>query len=329
MSSNLPSTDTNNKRVFDFGIGTYDAPLDSSSNNDDELPGKSTPTETTFFDLEYYLNYPSSETNLLSTSVLPGDPNRPSPGPSPESFTKDVVADSLPSDEKNPSARSDYYDEKIIGSPIMKNSIPDIWPAEDTGAYVSHTELPEPSSNEKSIDNYLNSLGNSWSGLVIEDMSDPRGFPSEDFSEQVNYIKSDGEIQPNGYTMLSTTKVATNIPLVKELSTEFIKEHGKKNIVKRHILHFLQEKNLPQYLSSDIIRFLKHEHDIFIPDVLDSFPVITASSDPSNKIWLHTIWNDLIDMEIENLHVPAVSAQLRTCVANIAKAIALLESSHG
>ena len=118
-------------------------------------------------------------------------------------------------------------------------------------------------------------------------------------------------------------RIATNIELVRDLTKEFMKEYGKTNIVKRSVLAFLQSKNLPQYLSSDIIRCMKHDHKIVIPDVLDTFPLSENASENVRR--LASVHERLVDLSIDNITNPEVSSTLRRCAADMAQAIAKIE----
>lgn len=346
VPTQLPSDDSRSKSVKDFGIGTYDSPSDDTKLEGEDVEerqpaGKSLPdaggTEVPTF--ETYVSYPITDyKGIHAKSMVPGDEDIPPSGP-PEDKTKDIVADSdLPSDEDNPSARSDYYDRMTMGKDIE-----DIWADEDSGSY-SMTQpkddiwyddqddtvadsLPTVNKNENGLDNFLGALGNLWSGFTVEDNTESMGFPSQDFSEQADFM-SDG-LQPFGYNKMSTDmnydkpRVATNIELVKSLTKDFIKKYGKKNIVKRHVLAFLQEEGHPQYLSSDIVRCLKHNHKVTIPDVLDTFPFKKEASEGHNKI--SNIWEKLVDLEVRYVTKPEVANEIRKCAADMAHVMAGLE----
>jgi len=256
--------------------------------------------------------------------------------------TSDIHHSELPNDGDNPSARSDYYDTMMPGhaGSTRKSFTSDyLAPTEDMGAYAGeskdseNSELPVPMKNDETMDDWLQSLGNFWSGKEIEDLSNPQGFPTTDFSENADYDRSDnqdgGTIVPLGddrmfamdqsefnKKMEEAQKIkdesrrsdtvaklyeemakdakgtareikrektamqrnATNINQVVALTKDFLKEAGKKGLTKRHVLAFLQQRGLPQYLSSDVIRCLKLSHDIHVKDVLDEFPVYREAS---------------------------------------------------
>jgi hypothetical protein len=310
-------------------------------------------------------------TDRTSESSLPGDISRPPTCPSPASYTFDDVLptsntpaifkddeeeEEQEQSERNektyhselpqgdfPVARSDYYDRMSWGT-ITRNKAPsDIWALEDSGAYVSGemedgegSNLPSPSSNEVSMDDFLGALGNSWQGFVTEDLSDPKGFPSTDFSENADYpVSNDGVGYVIAHSDTSNTHVdmdntmntrkATDLELVKSLTKEFLKEYGKKNIVRRQVLAFLQNKSLPQYLASDIVRCMKHEHKIVIPDVMDRFPIIAAET----RSKVANVWNDIIKLEIKNITDSEVSSVCRRSAADLAHVMAALEKLEG
>ncbi len=115
-------------------------------------------------------------------------------------------ASELPSDEDNEAARADYY-ERL--NPVHAAIVPSyIAPNEDSGAYTSQSEktsdsaLPGVEKNDLSMDDWLQSLGNWWSGRVDGDASGRQGYPSTDFAENVDFDKSDqdggGTVAPMG-----------------------------------------------------------------------------------------------------------------------------------
>lgn len=229
--------------------------------------------------------------------------------------------------------RADYYDATVI------STTGDEWADEDSGAYAcegddSSANLPGVLKNEMNFDNSLGALGNSWSGTGIEDVSGPQGFPSQDFSENVDYGKSDNQDGGRVLASLSFERLdmanirkATNIDLVRTLTSSFIKKEGKKDLTRRHIMAFLQTEKQPQYLASDIVRCLLLDHNIYVKDVLDEFPVAKiASSGPSDGVQsLASIRSKLIDMEIRSFGTPEISSSYRTAAAAITRAIAALE----
>jgi len=116
---------------------------------------------------------------------------------------------------------------------------------------------------------------------------------------------------------------ATNILLVSDLTQDFMKKFGKKDLTRRHIMSFLSGQNQPQFLASDIIRCLKLRHSVFVKDVLDEFPIAKTASD--GKFSLSAIREKLIQLEIDSILQPEVSSQFRRCAANISNIIADLE----
>lgn len=310
--------------------------------------------------LEYYLSYPQEQTvwNKHSTGFLPGDLDRPPRGHNPSSDTlEDVLptsgsADSvvggngkdedkdtevsyshLPSGNL-PSARSDYYDRTVLGS----RSFDSIYPDEDSGAYAGELDedgssLPGVEKNEVSMGDFLNALGNPWQGFVHEDISGPNGFPSEDFQENADFSRPDGlgeliasddisiALLRSGDNMGS--RVSTDIKLVVGLTKDFIKKFGKKNIVRRHVLAFLQDAGLPQYLASDIVRCLKHQHSVVIPDVMDTFPLAKIAS--AGRSDLGSVYRSLAELQARHSDDPEVLSTLGRCAAVVSGIMADLD----
>ena len=357
MPSVLPTDDGGSKAVKDFGVGPYDALLDSGLHGEDdeerEPSGASLPdgggSESPVPD--FYLSYPQEEAlqGKHASGILPGDADRPARAPSPDSDVYDAVVPSsradgdqtaraeLP-DGRWPSARADYYDTTTTSE--EKNSS-DMWAPESTGAYVSNdpdgegSTLPGPSDNTWTMDDFLGSLGNSWSGFVVEDQDVPRGFPSQDYEENSSWPRSNQD--DDGGTILAhivtsnagadlgetMTRTATNLELVGQLAKDFIKEYGKKNLVRRHVLAFLQDQDRPQYLASDVIRCLKHRHKVVIADVMDTFPVAKVAS--SGHVSFTAMRDRFIRLEHENILNPEVSSGFRRCAAHLAHVLVGLE----
>lgn len=267
-----------------------------------------------------------NDPNIIPRGVM--DPNTKTEGGalSPTDVTDTTSNTSLPSDT-DPSARSDYYDSMQSGSSIQFNSIEDMWAKEDSGAYVSSESLPTLPNNDQKTDNYTSPMGNYMSGFVVEDQSVPEGFPSEDFLENSSYPKSNTSDTPGG-NLLATRKhimdrrVATDINLVVELTGQFLKDHGKKNITRRAVTAFLQSSGNgdKQYIASDIIRCLKHNHNIIVPDALDVFPVKRASFVAS----LNSIHSSLVDLEIYHSDDKLVSNELGKCAVSIASIMSVM-----
>jgi len=362
MPASLPTENALGKAVNEFGIGTYDSdngvtsrgeddedPRSETSPHGDALPGTH---GTDPFGPDRLLSYPQTfaadrrittqdgrvitieaYTRELSdrlrdaTGMLPGDQDTNTTHQHPKMDVKEPVTPSvaetaeLPNDGNNPSARADYYDHMKMGFSG------DEWADEDSGSYSTEEDsLPGVQKNEVTMDNFLNSLGNFWSGHETEDISGPQGFPSEDFSENVDYDRSD--LQNGGRIIASETgtmnhRQATNIELVTGLTQDFVKKFGKKDLTRRHIMSFLSGQNQPQFLASDIIRCLKLRHSVFVKDVLDEFPIAKTASD--GKFSLSAIREKLIQLEIDSILQPEVSSQFRRCAANISNIIADLE----
>jgi len=197
----------------------------------------------------------------LATSILPNDANAPARGsnnPSDKTIDSlglaptDVTSNSeLPSEKDNPSARADYYDSMVMGAAMS-----DMFADNDSGAYVSNEEdsLPSAATNDFISDNSLGAMGNSDSGYIVEDQAVPYGHPSPDFQDDSSdYQKSNNEFESkdaerandgSGGLMTfedldqaiaktssreaSMNRTATDIEFVKDLTSKFIKAHGKR-----------------------------------------------------------------------------------------------------
>ena len=352
MPAALPTDNAVDKAVDTFGIGTYDSQSDASGNHGEdsnvkEPAGKNLPDggPPDVFSPDRLLSYPDDPdmrtgswwTGVFAAADLPGESDRDVTHAHPDmssldsrvrSVSKGGRADKsalseLPSDSGNPSARSDYYDKTVTGG------TGDTWPKEDSGAYVSQeitseTSLPGVMKNEEVLDNGLQSLGNWQSGYEVEDISGRQGFPTTDFSENVDFDRSD--LQDGGRVIASRgndmKRTATNINLVNGLTSDFLKEFGKKGLTKRHVLSFLQKKGEPQFLSSDIIRCLKLSHEVYVKDVLDEFPVAKKASGAPR---LASVRDRLIQLEIDHISNPGVSSVYRRCAADLARVMADLE----
>jgi len=304
MPAQLPTEPGLKREVFDFGIGPYDRDIDGKQGEDGEekdIKKKSLPSpgESTYKDSDTpYLSYATSE---------------------------------LPTDSKNSPARSDYYDTKT-SKDIFRPSIDDIWPSSSVETANKKKQLPEVLKNDSTMDNYLQSLGNWWSGYIIEDQSTTMGFPSMDFYENVNYEKTDSPSHGGKVTAsidIGKFKVAaeslsrgrrlfaTNLELVGKLSSEFLKEFGKKDLTRRHVLAFLSHKNMPQYLASDIIRCLAHREEIYIKDVMDEFPVKKEASNSKGNL-IDSLMEKIIDLEIKHITDSNVTSTLSKIAADLA-----------
>lgn len=309
MPSSLPTTDSNSKAVNTFGLGTYDNQPDSDGehgeNSNLELP------EFPFdpFGPDRLLSYPQT----TAASFVPYDYERPPQSKNPPPSHLDSVVHSV-SEAKipvgEPSAHSDYYDRTVVGE-----AIEDMFSGRGDDAYASSEEdsLPSIPSNYQIHDNGTQGLGNYWSGMTVEDQAVPAGFPSTEFEDPQRFQQT---------TFASMKKIATNIELVRSLTSNFLKTFGKKNLTKRHVLSFLQSDGNPQYLSSDIIRCLNEDHGLYVKDVLDEFPVKKSASTKVNS--LSSIRNKLIELEINNIRDPSSSNSLRRAAADLSRTIVLL-----
>jgi len=343
MSSSLPFDTALEKTVQQLGIGPYDSSEEDEHGEDSNKRerGKSLPDGggSTVDSPEVMQSYPSTPSTFASVRFegepllgswrradLPGDADRPPVG---RKQVQDTINDTVPSvsqsklpnDGGNPSARSDYYDRMKQGqvrAPDPKSS--EIWADEDSGAYASES-LPTPGKNETEMDNSLGALGNSWSGRTVEDVSNPAGFPSTDYSENVDFDRSDldggGRVMASGHR-----KVSTNIALVQELTTAFIKKCGKKDLTRRHVMAFLREAGKSQYFASDVIRCLKLSHNVHVKDVLDEFPVVKTASGLRS---LSSTRDKVVDLEILHMAEPGTARELRRCAAALSDVVAFVE----
>jgi hypothetical protein len=114
----------------------------------------------------------------------------------------------------------------------------------------------------------------------------------EDFSLKVASIAKQSRL---GTITISSAaslilKLSTNFHKIDILTKEVIKDVGKKNLTKRSIISFLSGKGENPYLSSDIIRCLRQNHGLHVPDSLLDFSskvssikesLISMGSDPS------------------------------------------------
>ncbi len=263
----------------------------------------------------------------------------------------------------------DFSSAVTSAARLLAEGMSDIWPTEDSGSYVTqekkdpsdeveHSDepfvpykekaegghyvdedgyiesFPEPEFNDMSMENDLGALGNGWSGYTVEDMSNPAGFPSENFLEEADFVDESANspeiwhLQPFGYASSIATgkpqmnRQATDIEKVRELTAAFLKEHGRKSIVRRSVLSFLQGEGLPQYLASDVIRCMKHDHGILVPDVMDTFPL--AKDAPEDLRRLASLHGRLLELSITTAD-RRVASRLTQCAASVARALAKLE----
>jgi len=261
---------------------------------------------------------------------------------------KDVLSLSMGLGEIWPSEDSGSYvtselrnvpDQNDINSEVEETDEPGITYREKGGHYVDQDgyveSFPEPERNDETQDNSLGALGNSWSGYTVEDLSNPSGFPTDSFTEESDYLDENPilpevwHLQPFGYASTAaarkppmTTKTATDIEKVRELTAAFLKANGRKNIVRRNVLSFLQGEGLPQYLASDVIRCMKHDHGILVPDVMDTFPL--AKDAPEDLRRLASLHGRLLELSMSTRD-RETSSRLARCAASVARAIAKLE----
>jgi hypothetical protein len=120
-------------------------------------------------------------------------------------------------------------------------------------------------------------------------------------------------------------RTATNFNLVRELTTGFIKECGKKDLTRRHVMAFLQKAGSHQYLASDVVRCLLLDHNVYVKDVLDEFPVRKQASSQFGTAGLASIRSALIELEVKYVRDPEVSSAYRAAAAAVTRTIAALE----
>ena len=338
MASGLPTESALNKTMQTFGLGAYDLPQAGFEHGEDSnkkkseraLPDAGGPQDP--FGPDRLLSYPdtvlaatmrfndedASSDSLVSiegVSELPGDPYRPPTSakyPTHLDTPITTVAESkLPS--AGPPTRTDYYDRMTTAF-----SVDNYWNSDDTSVYASEpVSLPGSEDNEAQISNGLNGIGNSWSNYIVEDQNVPYGHPSDTFAEGRNYQKTNASEK-------TMRKVAVNVPLVRGIVADLLKEHGKKNLSRRHIMAFLATKGCPQYLASDVVRCLQVDHDLIVRDALDEFPVRTAST-VYRTAALSTAWHQMIHLELSNIRETAVADQCRFAASELAKALAVLD----
>jgi hypothetical protein len=224
--------------------------------------------------------------------------------------------------------------------------------------------LPSPNKNDFSHGNTLESLGNFWSGYETEDLSQLTGAPNSPdlYYEKTNEPNSGGTIVSNvkpfhlnsvlssyvkdeislGETIdqldiylknadkvksnLVVSKTATDLDTSGKLASEVLKEYGKKDLTRRQILEYLQKNNLghKQFLASDIIRCLKHRHEVYVQDNMDTFPIAKNAGENTLK----GIHAQIVNLHISHSIVPEASETLLKCSARIAKLMALVEKSE-
>ncbi len=334
MKSTLPFDPAISKAVQDFGVGTYDSDGRQEDEDQERRPGKKSLPDgggsVTPDGPDSMTSYPLTSPGFAFTyaglvaASLPGDLDRPPRGRRPaddalQSVVPSVSQTKLPSDSGNPSARSDYYDRMCQGIERALDPTSDaIWADEDAGAYASES-LPTPVKNDKDTDNSLGALGNAWSGRTVEDVSNAEGFPSTDYSENVDFPRDD--LDGGGKIMTGSRRVSTDVQLVVELADGLVKRYGKKDLTRRHVLAYLKEVGRNPYFASDVIRCLKLSHGIHIKDVMDAFPVMKTASAAS----IAALRDSVVDLELLHMADPETSFELRRCAASLSDIVAVVD----
>lgn len=317
MPSQLPTTDSTSRKVKDFGVGTYDSPIQSEYNEEgdfefhgESLPTRRDPRDLKGDDLIGGPDVPVSEVGKLGSSDLPGDLDRPPrQKKKPEDSTitspiESVAQSALPTDKNNPPARSDYYDKTKIGDTMLPGSI----------------------NNDQSLDRFLESLGNWWSGWTETDVAQPMSFPKVDRppEETDKYTSVPMGTASTGNHVMN--RQATNLDLVGTLTSEFLKKHGKKGLTRRHVMAFLRVGGYHQYLASDIVRCLQQRHNIHVADVLDQFPISDVKSKTASVGMKADIVKNLVEIRKGIASIDSddrhASESLKTCGDNIMKIVA-------
>lgn len=319
MPSQLPTTDTVSRKVRDFGIGTYDSSPSGESEYNPEgdpeakksLPGF--PCGKEEGDEIIGDGYaPTSDTKKLGSATLPGDydiPPRQNRKPEDsiiQTPIESVAQSELPSDKENPPAHSDHYDRTKVGD----------------------TQLPGTAKNEQSLDKFLGSLGNWWSGWELDDVATPMSFPATDRppEETDKFLNVPTGTASTRRRSNAMQRQATNLDLVGTLASDFLKKSGKQGLTRRHVMAFLREGGYHQYLASDIIRCLQQRHDVFIADVLDQFPVSTGKVASMNA--MTTTARGLVEIRGRMASLvspdPDASSVLKKCGDDMMKIVAEL-----
>ncbi len=113
--------------------------------------------------------------------------------------------------------------------------------------------MPTHDRNEVTNDTYTSGLGNFMSGLTYEDSNTEYGHPSEKYA----------------------MKLAVNISYVDSIVKGFLKENkGEKNLTRRHVTNYLSKNGINQYMTSDVVRYLKYVSGIDIEDDRSEFPTV-------------------------------------------------------
>lgn len=345
MPSSVPTESAIDKSMDPFGLGTYDYPESSKDemgeNSNKKQPGKSLPDAggpLDPFGPDRLLSYPQSTSTASnrrrdrsevldlsehsSSAMLPGQNLDYEEGGSHELFLNptrpmSVSHSNLPVGNE-PRAVADYYDRLSTTYDIFADHSGDTFASDSSEVTEksSSDSLPSLPENSSKVDNYLGALGNYWSGYNVQDQNVDAGFPSDKYWDI-------GRYQQLNASEAKMNKLATNVPVVRGLTKVFLKDFGKKDLTRRHVMAFLTKASQPQYLASDIIRCLALDHNIFVRDVLDEFPVRTASNDNISR--LASIRGILVDLEADHIRDPSASLEFRYAAAEITKSIAALE----
>jgi hypothetical protein len=330
MPTSLPTESTTDEGVDTFGMGTYDSPESGQTKGGNantpskkhSLPDSGGPFDP--FGPDRLLSYPTSLASVdngwfsySSSAMLPSDLDYPPQAVKSQKSHYDSVVHSEAEESKLPDGdhdnhMADYADRMSIG--FTHDSY---WGSDGSESYASEESLPSAVENSTKTNNGLGALGNADSGYILEDQNVPKGFPSEDYMENRSFPKS----HPGN---MVASRIATNVELVRDITKKFVQKHGKKDLTKRHVLSFLTGNGYYSFMSSDVIRCLKLDHDVHVPDVLDVFPVRKASSsiDASRLVALRDF---CVLNEMNNHMFPAVAAEYRQAAASLNTALAAIE----
>lgn len=249
----------------------------------------------------------------------------------------------VPSDDGNPSARSDYYDKMVM----------------------AESELPGVGKAEQTVPNDLSALGNSSSGYVVDDTSGPSGHPISDVYEVPPRSASEGasmerrswekkmdeamkitdedsrkEAVASLYaSMPGHPRSATDTSRVGDLAKAVVKAHGRKGLTRRHVTAVLDAEGAPQFLASDVVRCLKLRHSVYMADSPTDFPVADPPAKPRKaaapddlRASIASLREKIIGMEVTHLHRPEAASVLRRCAAAMSHVLVdleKLEARHG
>lgn len=323
MPSSLP-TEQNDEKVDDFGIGTYDSdntPMPDTENakrkhTKNSLPQNGGPFDP--FGPDRLLSYPTH----VSTAMLPADLDYATGRSMPQKSHYDSVVHSeanseLPNEDDG-SHVTDYADPSRVSF-----SEDNLWSSDGGDSYASakSESLPHSTENSMKTENNLGALGNPYSGYIVQDQNVPQGFPSEDYRENSSFPKS----HPGN---MIASRIATNVELVRDLTKEFLKGRDKDSITKRDITAFLAKNGYFGFMSSDVIRCLRLDHDLHVQDALDVFPVRKASQN-FNLTRIAALRDFCVMNDMENISNPEVSADYRVAAACLSSALAVCERYLG